>query len=158
MRTLSAQILSIIFLISSSTWGQTASIDISDLQLENQFDEKVHIPPSVQFVLFSTDMDGFNLIKEALDKKQMNKDFFTKGGLLISDISKMPSLIYKFAAKPKMQEYPFKLALDKEGQQTEKWPREKKKVFLFKVQNLKVTETIPFSTSEEIQAFLGTMK
>ncbi|WP_115718912.1 hypothetical protein [Gallaecimonas mangrovi] len=99
--------------------------------LNDQFDRKTQVPGDAKAIYFAADMDANDLIKEAFGKDKA--DTMAKAGVLyVADISKMPGLVYKLFAKPKMKKYPFRIVVDQEGDVTKDWPREEGAVTVIK--------------------------
>ena len=96
-------------------------------------------------------MKAAKLLTEYLNENAKNLDL-TKT-LIISDISKMPGLVSKMFAIPKMKKYNFKLALDKEGDVTKAWPRQEGVILVMKVDQLKVESTENLTTAEAVASF-----
>ncbi|MED5523907.1 MAG: hypothetical protein VX447_04015 [Pseudomonadota bacterium] len=100
------------------------SIAAHAVSLDDQFDHPIEVPGKAQVIFFAADMDANDLIKDAFGKDK--DDTMAKAGVLyVADISKMPGLVFKLFAKSKMQKYPYRMALDKEGDATADWPHEK---------------------------------
>ncbi len=91
--------------------------------LDDQFDKPVDVPGSAQTIFFAGDMDAGDLIKDTFGEDK--QDTMAQAGVLyVADISAMPGLIFKLFAKSSMQDYPYRMALDKEGELTAQWPRQ----------------------------------
>ncbi|EKE71075.1 hypothetical protein [Gallaecimonas xiamenensis] len=100
------------------------SAQASAAVLSDQFDRQVEIPGDAKVIFFAADMDAGDLVKDAFGKDQ--GDTMAKAGVLyVADISKMPGLVYKLFAKPKMKKYPYRMVLDQEGELTKDWPHQK---------------------------------
>ncbi|WKE67033.1 hypothetical protein PVT67_07285 [Gallaecimonas kandeliae] len=92
--------------------------------LKDQFDKALPVPGQAKVIFFAADMDGGDLVKDTFGKAK--DDEMAKAGVLyVADISKMPGLVFKLFAKSKMQKYPYRMALDRDGDVTAGWPRQK---------------------------------
>lgn len=94
------------------------------------------------------------MTREAIDQAGI-KDFSAHQGLYVADISKMPTLISKMFAMPAMRKYEFNLALDKEGDLTQNWPKQAEKVALIQLDNLAIVDVEHVDTPEAVLAFIN---
>lgn len=131
-------IISLIF--SSVAVAETQAIKVGDtlvpISLQDQFEKTLNVTPETQVLLFSRDMDGGEVVQAAFDATPENQR--PANLVYLADISGMPSLIAKFIAVPKMQDYPFILGLDREGDITAAFPAEKSQATVIKINALKV--------------------
>lgn len=109
---------------------------LTAISLQNQFDKPLKVTTETQVLLFSRDMDGGEVVQAAFDATP--EDQRPANVVYIADISGMPSLIAKFIAVPKMQDYSFILGLDREGEITAMLPSEKEYATIIKLSELKV--------------------
>ena len=105
-------IISLIF--SSVAIAQTPIFKVGDtlvpISLQDQFDNPLQVSAETKVLLFSRDMDGGEIIQAAFaDTPEEQRPAHLA---YVADISGMPSLIARFIAVPKMQDYPFLLGLD----------------------------------------------
>lgn len=119
----------------------------------DQHDNPMNLSATTQWIIFSHDKDGGNWVKEALTELDIT-NLEGRGGIYLADISKMPSLVTKLFAMPKMKKYEFRMALDKTGELSESFPRIDSRVALIKLDSLKITEVIQAKSADEIKAFL----
>lgn len=131
---------------------------LAKTSLPDQFDTQHTIDEKTQWLIFSTDSYTSDLIKKALEDLKVS-DFQAAQGAYVADISAMPSMITKMLAMPEMKKYPFKILLDKEGDITTNWPRQKGKATLLKfknldVKNLQITSEKITVKFDEIKSFL----
>lgn len=134
-------------------------LTLAKVTLPDQFDSQQSIDEKTEWVIFSTDSYTSDLIKKALEDLKVT-DFQAARGAYVADISAMPSMITKMLALPEMKKYPFKILLDKEGDITKNWPREKGKATLlqlknFDVKNLEITSEKITVKFDEIKSFLS---
>ena len=137
-------IISLIF--TSVAVAETPTIKVGDvlapISLQDQFEKPLNVTPETKVLLFSRDMDGGEIIQAALadtpdDQRPANLVY-------VADISGMPSLIARFIAVPKMQDYPFTLGLDREGEITAAFPAEKGQATIIKLNELSI-QSIEFA-------------
>ena len=84
--------------------------DVSNVTIKDQFEKTNTISAETNTILFASDKDMSDILKEYLLSKE--GDILTKNNAIyVADISGMPSLISKFIALPKMKKYPFSVML-----------------------------------------------
>ncbi|WP_413581119.1 hypothetical protein [Bdellovibrio sp. HCB288] len=124
---------------------------MSAFKILNQFEEPAELSTTTQWILFSSDMDAAKILTEYLNANPGKLD--PAKTLVIADISKMPGLVSKMFAIPKMRKYNYKLALDRTGEATQDWPREKGQIIVMKVAELKVESIERLNSKESIKSF-----
>ncbi len=145
--------LAIIFIFSLKLNAQlTMGNNFPQTQLNDQHDKPQAITQETPWVLFSADMDAFKMAQKILEENK-NISFSTQKGLLVSDISKMPSLIAKIFALPKMRKYHFSMALDREGKITSTWPKQEKSLTVIYLNQLNITKIDFLKTPEQVSEF-----
>ena len=144
-------------LLVFSPLAQAELKELGVLDFQSQHEETVTLNEKTQWVLFVVDMEGANFVKAALEKLKISNPA-DLGGLYVSDISKMPSLVTSMFALPKMKKYPFKMALDHSGDSTSTWPRSEKKVTLLRLSSLKVEKVETLDGAEAVEKFLLSLK
>ncbi len=123
---------------------------VSQIQLQDQFENKILVSENTQTLLFSRNMKGGDIIKEALEVLTAEQKQVSDKRVYVADISGMPSLIARFVAIPQMKDLPFSMALDREGEMTRLWPSEKDQATLIKLDRLKVMSVSTFDSSAEL--------
>ncbi|WP_413578230.1 hypothetical protein ACLVWU_06780 [Bdellovibrio sp. HCB290] len=121
---------------------------LTSFKIENQFEEVAELNHETKLIVFTIDMKAAKLLSEYLNENAAKLDLAQT--LIISDISKMPGLVSKMFAIPKMKKYAFKLALDKSGEVTKSWPRQEGKVTAIKMSQLKVESIEQIDSKEAI--------
>lgn len=127
-----------------------AGDQVSPIQLEDQFENSIEVNANTQVLLFSRDMKGGDIVKEALELQVSEGEKIPATQVYIADISGMPSLIAKFVAIPQMKDLPFSMGLGKEEEATKLLPSEKDLATLILLDNLKVIEVHNFDSSVEL--------
>ncbi|BBP43363.1 hypothetical protein [Thiosulfativibrio zosterae] len=139
-------------------FSQTAIADALQLKpqsFETQFDQTLSLDAQTQWVIFSTTKDGGNWVKETFAKLEFNEATLDSKHLLyVADIHKMPSFISKMFAIPKMRDYGFPIALDKEGEGTQDWPTQENAVNVYQLNQLEVVKTLHFANQADLENFL----
>ena len=139
--------------------GQAAAepLDVGDriatFTLEDQhgashtFDENVHI------LLFSRDMEGGKLLKEALAETPAGF-LDERHAIYVSDISGMPGLVARMIAIPRMRDRAYPMWLDRDGEATARLPDEEGKATLVFCRDRAITRIEHLATAEEVRALL----
>ncbi|HFU75838.1 MAG TPA: hypothetical protein ENK66_06275 [Arcobacter sp.] len=112
-----------------------------DITVENQFDKKVTVGADVKKAIIVFSKDNGHLVRDYLDTQ--DKNFLqSKNAIYVADISGMPSLIYKFFVKGKLQDSNYPMFLIKEDDMSEKYKSEQneEKIIVATLDNNKITE------------------
>lgn len=126
---------------------------LPEISYTNQWEEPSPIPKETTKVLFISDMDASKIVHPILEKEE--KGYLdSKQAVLISDIHRMPSLITKFVALPKMKSYPYTLRLVREEKIADTFPRTKGSVTMIQLKQGKITKIEISNREEEIKKFL----
>lgn len=136
--------------ITASLFGTPFQVNdtIKDLTLKDQFDKSHSITYKTKMVIVSFEKDTSALINEFLSKK--GKDFTTKHNtILIGNISKMPWLISKIFAIPKMKEYNYNLMLIND-EDDDRFKHKEKKLTVYHLENKQIKSISFISTKEEL--------
>jgi hypothetical protein len=120
---------------------------------EDQWGKPQALDAQTKWVIFSSHKAGGEWVKSALDSLQIT-DLAERNALYVADISAMPGLISKFVAIPKMQDYPFAIALEKEGDFTQEWPKQDGKVSVYQLKALQVMDTTYLDSEAAVIDFL----
>ncbi|AAN57111.1 hypothetical protein HRJ35_21810 [Shewanella oneidensis MR-1] len=121
---------------------------INPISLQDQNDRAVSVTDQTKVVLFSRSMKGGDIIKETLTS--LAGDKFPAQLVYVADISGMPSLIAKFVAVPQMQELPFAIGLDREGEVSRLLPDSKDMATMILLNNMNIQEIAYFDSSEAL--------
>lgn len=141
-----------VMLFSIPSLSLEVGTSMAEVQLEDQFGETVKINPEAKHLIFVSEKEMSKIMTEHLSESKFN--LAAAQVLYVSDISKMPSLITKMVALPKMRKYTFKVALDKSGDITKTWPRQDAKIAVIDLENQKVTKIQYVGSKEEISTLL----
>ena len=136
--------------------GETLQVgnEFKLLEYETQKDEKVSIPQQTKTLVFTSEMEASKIAHEVFEK--LGDEYLKQNSIVfVSDIHRMPFLITKFVALPKMRSYNYTIHLIKEEGISKDIPKEKGKLTVISLDNYKIT-SIQFATSpEELQKLLG---
>lgn len=140
----------VMMLFVSSAFAQ----DFKAQSFEDQFGDTIELTAQTQWVLFAHDKQSADWAHQALTELGL-EDLSAQNGLYVSDISAMPGFVTKMFALPKMKKYPYRLALDKSGEQTGDWPKTEGTLSLIKLDGLKLVETSTANSPEQVKAFIS---
>jgi len=146
-------------LLTASAAAQTLAVGSAfpALGLEDQHGTRHAIDASVRAVLFSRDMDGGGVIRKALDAP-LEKDalaFLARhGAVCVADVSRMPGLIRRAIARPRLRRRPYPLLLDEEGPATAALPSAEGKATLIRLDALRIVAVEHYDSPEALRAAL----
>lgn len=130
--------------------------NLKSVSFEDQWEQVHSIAEDTQWVIFSSHKDGGKWVKEIFNElKVTNLDDYKI--VYVADTSAMPGFITKLFAIPKMQDFPFKIYLDMEGDATVDWPRNQEQVSVYHVVDSAFEETQYFAEKDTLKAFLQTV-
>lgn len=134
-----------------------AEIKVGDtfpkLNLVNQYNIPTQIKTKGSFTLIlSFEKDVSSKVKKYLDTKE--KGFLEANSMMyISDISKMPSLITRMFALPKMKKFSFQVSLIYDEKEAASIPRHKNQVTVIELQNNQIKK-IDFAKGGSLESLL----
>lgn len=111
------------------------------------------IDESVRVVLFTRDMKGGGIVKEALQED--GRAFLERHhALYVSDVSGMPGFIRATIAKPRLRGRGYPVLLDEEGQATAEFPAAEGKATILFLEKLRVVRLEQVASVEELRRTL----
>ena len=126
---------------------------LTAVTLPDQFETVTPINEETEWIVFSMNHEVSDVINKAIEDLKIT-DIQSLKGAYVSDISKMPSMISKMIALPKMRKYTFKVLLDKEGDITKTWPRKDLKATIINLKKLEISEVVHTDQIAVIKKFL----
>lgn len=121
-----------------------------NLSLDDQHEKAQSLAATTKLVLFGRDMASGKLLEQALSQWD-GKKLQQKGVVYIADISGMPGLIASLFAIPAMQDRPYPILLDHEGDKTEAINSKEDQVTLLFLDEFKITKIQYLDSAEQIQ-------
>ncbi|MCP3128670.1 hypothetical protein [Shewanella sp. KJ2020] len=121
---------------------------INPISLLDQHDKAINVTDETRVVLFSRSMKGGDIIKDTL--QPLSASQFPPHLVYVADISGMPSLIAKFVAIPQMQELPFAIGLDREGEVSHLLPDAKDMATMILLDKRNILDIAYFDSSESL--------
>jgi len=133
-------LISGLLLLSFSVFADTLQVGstLSAIELNTQHGKSVKVANDVKTLIFSVEKAPSDLINSFL-MKQDAKFLANNKAYFIADISRMPSMITKMFAIPKMKKRPYNILLAKNETQVAFIPRKKEFVSVLKIAGGKVT-------------------
>lgn len=123
---------------------------LTPFSVADQHDNKLTIDEKVKWLIVARDMDASKLVAATLEPFNQAK-LNEKGIVYLADVSRMPGLILKFAALPKMRKLPYSILLDREGDLAKAAPVKEKHVTLLSLSKSKILSIQFFSNANELR-------
>ena len=127
---------------------------IAPLSLEDQHGVLRAVDEASRVVLFSRDMDGGKLLKQALADTEAGF-LESRQAVYVADISGMPKMVARLFALPSMRRRPYPMLLDRTGEATRALPDVEEKATLIFLDALEVERIEHLDSSEAVRAALG---
>ena len=124
---------------------------LKQYKYENQNKYPMQIPTATKLIIVSFEKDTGALVNDYLDTKTSSY-IIDHNAVFIADINRMPSIITKMFALPKMQEYKHPIYLHYEDQFENFVPHQEEKLTLLYMKDQKVENIAYISTVEELKA------
>lgn len=124
---------------------------VPTLNLRDQHDKPAAIPTGTRQIIFAADNAGASLVTVYLDAQKPTWLKDTQR-VYLADIHKMPSLVTKMFAMPKLREKPYTIVLGREAADLAMFPRQKECISVIPVQEGKLGSTTFACTAEALKA------
>ncbi|TGN13408.1 hypothetical protein [Leptospira ilyithenensis] len=124
------------------------------IKFTNQFEKEATIALKTKRVIFVSDMDASKIVHSVLEKdgdSLLNQS----ESILVSDIHRMPGLITKFVALPKMRSYSYTIHLIREENTGSAIPRKKGFVTLIFLDQGKIASIEFADETSKLSEFLN---
>ena len=143
-------------LVALAAGGEPLAIGdrLEPVGLEDQPGESHTIDTAVKRLLFSRDMDGGDVLKEAV-ADQTGESLGALGAVYVADIHEMPGLVARLFAIPAMRKRAYPVLLDRDGTATANLPDEEGKATILVLDGLVLKEAHHLATVEAVRAQLG---
>ena len=146
-------LLALLFVGAEQVATLTPGSTLAPLTLTDQHDVAMTVGPQVRVVLFTRDMDGGDLVKEALAEHATLLD--SAQAVYVSDISGMPSIVARLFALPAMRKRPYRMLLDRDGTATAAIPSAKDKVTVLHLTDLRIDAIGYLDSATAVRAALS---
>jgi hypothetical protein len=126
---------------------------LPELSLKDQHGEPHAIDEDVRGILFSRDMDGGGVLRKSLE--EAGADLLKRtGSVYVADVSRMPGLVRRLFALPRLRRRGCPVLLDEDGSLTKDFPSAEGKGTLIELKGLRITRIRHFSAPEELEKAL----
>jgi hypothetical protein len=151
------RVLILAIMLSCATAAQADPLSVGarvpDLRLRDQHDVEATIGADDKFVIYSRDMAGGNLVKDALSEHG-GATMAEAKAVYVSDIARMPSVITSLFALPSMRKREYRILLDRDGKATADFPVAESKVTVMKVDNGVIAQIDYLDSAAALRALL----
>jgi hypothetical protein len=131
-----------------------AGSTLAPFTAEDQHGARVEVDERVRLLVFSRDMDGGDVVKQALaDTSQASLD--GRHAVYVADISRMPAVISTLIAVPRMRQRPYRVLLDRDGSSTRDLPYEKGRPTVLVLDALRVVRVEHPGSADALRAALA---
>lgn len=153
MRSLVALMIA---LLAGAAWADpyTVGSTLRPFALEDQHGNRAEVGEGTQLVLLTRDMDGGDLVKNALENVPQTV-LEARHAVYIADTSAMPGVVARLMALPKLRQRPYRILIDKNGTATKDFPFAKGTVSVITLDSLKITRVADLTSPEGVRAELG---
>lgn len=128
--------------------------ELPALSLDDQHGDSHTLDSSVRVVLFSRDMDGGKVIQQALSEDGQAL-LEAHSAAYVADVSRMPGLVRRMIAKPRMRKRPYLMWLDEEGDATAELPSEEGRPTLLFLEDRRILRIDYPATPEALREALS---
>ena len=128
MRCIAIAAAGLVLAASAPAPGQGPAVvpaALEPLALPDQHGEARAVDASVRILVLSRDMDGGAVVRAALEAQGDAAGEFlsARGAVYVADVSRMPGLVRRLLAVPRMRSRPYSVLLDTTGDATRAEPR-----------------------------------
>jgi hypothetical protein len=146
----------ILLAATATAESMTVGDPIERFSLEDQHGVVHEVDESTRLILFSRDMEGGKLLKEALAEAPV--DFLSdRQAVYLADISGMPKLVATLFALPSMRRRGYPILLDRDGSTSKRLPDVEGSATLIFCEDLVVTRVETAETSEAVAQALAAL-
>ena len=122
--------------------------------LEDQHGDRIDVGEAVRILVVSRDMDAGDVVKTALG--EADQAFLDRrGALYVADISRMPAMVSRLIAVPRMRKRPYRVLLDREGDVTRDLPSVEKKPTVLFLDRLRIVRVMHPATAADLRSALA---
>ena len=144
-------------LVLAATLATAAPVDVGTALAGFTLDDQHGVPGTVdgrtRIVLFTREMKGGDVAKAAL--AGADQSFLDARGLVyVADVSRMPAVVLRLFALPRLRERPYRMLLDRDGTQTRELPSPEGHATVLFLTELRVTRIADYGSAAELRAAL----
>ncbi|MCB1160763.1 MAG: hypothetical protein KDK45_24895 [Leptospiraceae bacterium] len=130
------------------------NLDLNSKSFKDQFDKSYTISKDLKYILFISSMEASKKVHAYLEKKGFDT-IEKKSGILISDISGMPSIITFLFARPKMKQFKYRIFLIENKEEASIFPAKKEALNLFLLESGRVVSHEILTEMSELEQNLS---
>jgi hypothetical protein len=134
--------------------GAAPGAVLAPIALEDQHGAPGGVDASTRGVLLTRDMDAGAFVREALAEDGAGQ-LERAGAVYVADVHRMPALIRRLVALPRMRERPYRVLVDADGAPTAPLPAEEGKVTWLRLDGLQVVEARFLTGAEQVRSALA---
>jgi len=127
---------------------------IAALELADPHGTARRVDEATRGLLLSRDMDGGGLVREALAEGGAAR-LERAGAVYVADVHRMPGVIRRIVAIPRMRQRPYPVLLDTEGGPTARLPSRDGHATWLRLDGLRIVEVRFLTSAEEVRAALA---
>jgi hypothetical protein len=130
---------------------------LTRFELTDQHDKTHAVDAEVKVVLLSRDMDGGGVVRAALERQGDAAAAFLaeRSAVYVADVSRMPGLVRRVIAIPRMRGRPYPVLLDQEGTTTAALPSEAGKASVLWLDGLRLVRVEQVDSPDTLLELLG---
>ena len=149
--------LALVLLLSLPTLADTLTqgMPFPSLRLTDQHDQAVDFDTDRMLIVFAPDRDSSEIVHPLMNRLEA-EGMQQRGIHYIADISSMPGFVTSMFALPKMRDYPYRIALGRETEDTAMLPRREGQVSLLWVRDGMVEDIRFESDTASLDAVIET--
>jgi hypothetical protein len=152
-------LLALLLALPAAAQGPTIVPDrLAGFELPDQHGVSHRVDAAVRVLLLSRDMDGGAVVRGALEAKGAEAGAFLAGlgAVYVADVSRMPGIVRRLFALPRMRSRPYPVLLDTTGEATAALPAEPGRASVLWLEDLRPVRVETFGAPEALLAALGT--
>jgi hypothetical protein len=128
---------------------------LAPFSLEDQHGVVHPVDAGVRVILISRDMDGGGLLKQALDQAGADAAWLAeRNAVYVADISRMPALVARLFAIPRLRGRGYPVLLDRDGSVTARLPTAEKRASVIQLDALRIARVTHADSAAAVRAAL----
>ncbi|MEE9280204.1 MAG: hypothetical protein V3V67_08525 [Myxococcota bacterium] len=154
-QTLAAAAGLLVLLGAATSRAQTIAVGttLASFSLVDQYGKPHQVDAEVTAILFTREMGGGDVVKEALAKTK--GDLLAQAGVVyVADVSRMPAIIRRVFAIPSLRRRGYPILLDTKGSATKDFPSAEGSATLLVLQRLRVSSIVHIDAPADLEAAL----